>query len=329
MRAALLWLVVGTSANAAEIKPDVVFAWPDAASAIVDLEPGQAVQRTLLISNDGPNASTPISIEFTQPSSQVGRLGVDYRFETLTPSVCSSTEVGPNGARMSIASIPAGAQAGCTFDIRRDESSLHDITIASDDSCFWNAEVNRCGRLLMQIGSHPDLALTIAPIAPIFVGDTQAILRATVTNPSDIAIATPGFGSCGFDNQTQFGWDTDIAGGCGDAYAIMCVGVLGFSAPDVPPRGQSSCLIRLTFPPIQSPSGTAGLTLDHVMSSVGGRQLLDVRLANNAGMFDVIPLGREPAVVPLHPVAMATLMLLLLASAFILVGSKRTRSSER
>lgn len=318
--AGLLLHFVALAASAAETKPDVTFSWPSDGDVIVDLDPGQSIQRTLLISNEGTSESTSFPVEFSQPFYQAGRLGIDYHFETLTPDVCSTTQLDQNGARMTISALPASTQARCTFSIRRDEDSLHDVTLGSDDACFWSAQFRRCNRLLLQIGSHPDLSLRISPVAPVFIGDTEALLRVTVTNASDIAIAHPGFGGCFVDNLPRFAWDTDLVGGCGDQYAPMCSHVtVGFSAPDVPARGQSSCLIRLRFPPLQT-SNTSGLGLDHELYSVGDdRFLLDTNLANSNGVFGVTPQLREPAVVPLHPAALATLLLLVLLSSGVLI----------
>jgi hypothetical protein len=313
-----LLLLFGLSAQAAETKPDVVFEWPGVRDHIVDVDPGESARRTLLIRNEGASPSPPRSLLFTQQDAG-GRLGVDYHFETLTPAVCSSTQAAGRGARMTIESIPALTEARCIFDVRRNADSLHDnYYVASNEACIWSPIHSTCFNLRMELGSHPDLALVIVPTAPVFVGDTEAIVRATVANPSDLAIASPGFGACTTHYFPRFQWSTDIEDGCDDDFSPPCFGSgYGFLVPDVPPRGQSSCLIKLTFPPIRT-SNVVGLELQRNLTSLDRtRLLLDPRMANGQGAFGVIPMSREPAIVPIRRHTLALLVFLLLIPAAV------------
>jgi hypothetical protein len=144
-----------------------------------------------------------------------------------------------------VLAFPGGDYA-CTYTAQRSATSRSDLAILFSTEPFSGTRING---LSFKLGTVPELELRLepAPIAMLPDGRAQGMVRLVVRNRSPVAVRDLRAGSCLFE-ALPFRMDGDIAGGCGSsAYGPVCFDAdYGFLLPDVPPLGESGCLVQLT-----------------------------------------------------------------------------------
>ncbi|WP_257385116.1 hypothetical protein [Tahibacter caeni] len=141
--------------------------------------------------------------------------------------------------------FPAGDYT-CSYAVQRNASSRSDLAIEFSNEPYSGTRINS---LNFKLGTVPGLELRLeaAPASILQNGRAQGLVSLVVHNDSAVTVRDLRAGFCLME-ALPFAVDGAIAGGCGSSvYGPMCFDFgYGVLLPDVPPRGESSCLVRLT-----------------------------------------------------------------------------------
>jgi hypothetical protein len=169
----------------------------------------------------------------------------------------------------------SGGDYTCTYTAQRSATSRSDLAVIFSTSPFSGYRING---LNYKLGTVPELELRLepAPVAILPDGRAQGVVRLVVRNRSPVAVRDLRAGSCLF-GALPFLMDGEIAGGCGSsAYGPMCFDArYGFLLPDVPPQGESGCLVQLTSRAVyERPLSVPVLLVDNWMTDAANGGLL-------------------------------------------------------
>ena len=261
-----------------------------------------------------------------------------YQFVPRNPTLCAAPVVNPIASTYERIDFPVGPigigeTVTCEYTLTRAPGMAHDLAF---NVCYFDDDAGPFGiEFCVQsyvYGSLPDLSLSAEPVAPILPGDSEALIRVRLTNPSnfDVAarIATTEcrefqgglFGPTAFDVETGFAGSCTLAQGLGCAnFTGQAFMSYGFELAPVAARSSTSCLLRLRFrAPASQPAAERLFLLDDRVLLAGGGAAVDPDAGNDDALLGLLAVG-STAPIPLSRSALALMLVALMVSAIVAV----------
>lgn len=299
----------------------------------VDLPEGAALRVA-----PGADAAFVFEVRNTWPSTRTipvtGGLGgaadafSEYAFTSQSGPSCAAPVLfgsSANSIRFDVGPLAPNESLRCIYGVARRVDSINDLTFGV---CRDTSSPSLCWQDVF-IGSLPDMQLIAAPIEPIGLGTTSALVRLTARNPLGPAAAARRITTeCTEFEFGQFGpfpfdLENDFPGACPTAdQHIGCLNFTGtnydtreFLIGPTPAGGEASCLVRLRMhEPLAVLADLEMSFTNSAVNRVDGGLAFDPVRANGVVRVGAVPGGSgtlEPARLPLSPAAAALLAVLL------------------